>query len=1075
MPQRLSYADAVRILGGTGPFAQAADTLLGGVLSVATAGGSDLAISLFDAKTEVVRLGGLVTTRINDSVRGLGRHDRSERLQAAHVVLVVTAFFEALDDCLAEAAVGHPGFGRDDQLLFVADPAGGTLMGRLLRTAVPMPAPEVPYDKLLDRLESWFAEAAARMKTHLAGLAPWDDADDRARVAVTGLIELRLPGEATKKYDEAHRRLAAEIPEFAVWADRLADRAATHGLERLESVLLQATSGRDPSRHRAALARAYRAHLGRPVLGGDAGEVLLPALGTAYLDPLFRVRASAAGARPADDHWWRDAPIRTDLAAFLASFLTTTQACEAPMLLLGQPGAGKSSLTRILAARLPASDFFVCRVALRDVPAEAEIQDQIELALRAAIGEAVSWAEVSRDAQGALPVVLLDGFDELLQATGLHQSDYLQRVALFQQREASLGRPVAVMVTSRIAVADRARLPGGALVVRLEPFDDNQIERWVRVWNETNPGREPLPLAALRRLRHLAEQPLLLLMLALYDATGNALQSGDLDGGRLYERLLASFAAREVRRVHAGQPDSAIPALVEQELLRLSVVAFAMFHRLRLWVTERELDDDLAGLGLSPSRPGRTEAFRTPLTAGQEMVGRFFFIQRAQAVQDDQTLLTYEFLHATFGEYLVARLVVQAVRDTEAREAAGTLALRLGPAADDDLLRSLLGFTSLTARATVLPFIADLLDGPDRDRLRTWLAGRTSQAVTRPTYAESPYRPVDKRIDHWMATYSFNLLLLTLACGGPVRASDLFTRTDDPAYWLRGSALQWRAAIPGDMYLDAMQVLTVERVWHRGRRDMVLTHRPGGLPQAVDVGWINDFPPGSEPAPVYRARYEMPSVLKSMRLSNGVGDDTVLHALEPLAGRMPESLTTFVRHDTGGDESLARSLIELWQASAFEESPDTLITRYERLTAAITAIGPVPDSPAITLMMQALRADADRLPPDRVIAITRILITHGQTATPRAAELALRSLLTPGVTAIGSAVAPLWMLLADFMETLDDDLLARTFHAILTTTDAGDGKVRDLVRQLDTLDDGRRAAALEHQDPNLAVRLAAFR
>ena len=42
----------------------------------------------------------------------------------------------------------------------------------------------------------------------------------------------------------------------------------------------------------------------------------------------------------------------------------------------------------------------------------------------------------------------------------------------------------------------------------------------------------------------------------------------------------------------------------------LSVVAFAMFHRLRLWVTEAELDNDLTGLGLQPVRAA--DGFRTP-------------------------------------------------------------------------------------------------------------------------------------------------------------------------------------------------------------------------------------------------------------------------------------------------------------------------------------------------------------------------------------------------------------------------------------------------------------------------------
>jgi hypothetical protein len=441
-------------------------------------------------------------------------------------------------------------------------------------------------------------------------------------------------------------------------------------------------------------------------------------------------------------------------------------------------------------------------------------------------------------------------------------------------------------------------------------------------------------------------------------------------------------------------------------------------------------------------------------------------------VRDGQTLQTYEFLHATFGEYLVARLVVQAVRDTEAREAAGTLALRLGPANDDDLLRSLLGFTALTARATVLPFIADLLDGADRERLRTWLAGRTSQAVTRPTYAESSYRPVDKRADHWMSTYSFNLLLLTLSCGGSLRASDLFTTTDDPAYWLRGSALQWRAAIPSDMFMDAMAKLAVVRVWHNGRRDVELCRAPDGPPADLDISWTNEFPPGSSPAPVWRPSFDLRSALRSMNLSNSVSDDSLLHALEPLIARQPESLTTFVRQESGTDESLARSLVALWLASALEESPDELITRYEHVTTAIAAIGPAQARPAVTVLMQALRADADRLPPDRVVAITRILVAHGQVVTPRGAELAVRALLTPAVMALGSSVAPLWMLLSDHMPTLDDNLLVRAFHAVLNATEAGDNKIRDLVRQLDGQG---RAGALEELDPVLAVRLSVFR
>ncbi|GLY24252.1 hypothetical protein [Micromonospora sp. NBRC 101691] len=1081
MPHRLSYADAVRILGGSGPLAKAVDNLLGGALTVATAGGSDLAISLFDAKTEVVRLGGVVTAKISDSVRGLGRHDRSERLQAAHAVLVVTAFFEELDVCLTAAGFRDPGFTRQDQLAFAADRGEGTLVDRFLRTPVPLPTPDLPYAGLLTALQDWYAKESTRMSRHLAGLAVWDRADERARRMLADLLDRRLPGAAVARYDETHRRLAEEIPEFAFWADRLEARAAARGMERLEALLLRAGSGRAPGLHRAALSRSCRAELDRPILGGDTGGPLLPTLGAAYLDPRFRVRAADPAARPADDQWWADAGVRDDLADFLAAHLTTPQATEAPMLLLGQPGAGKSSLTRILAARLPADDFFVCRVPLREVPAEAEIQDQVERALRLAIGETVSWAELSRDADGALPVILLDGFDELLQATGLHQSDYLHRVARFQQREAALGRPVAVMVTTRTAVADRARMPVGALAVRLEPFDDAQIERWLTVWNETGQPVEPLTPEVVLRFRHLAEQPLLLLMLALYDATGNALQddAAALDDGQLYERLLASFAEREVRRVHPGQPGSAVPGLVEQELLRLSVVAFAMFHRLRLWATERELDDDLTSLGIAPSHPGRTEAFRSPLTAGQEMVGRFFFIQRAQAVQDDQTRQTYEFLHATFGEYLVSRLVVQAVRDTEARESASTLALRMGPSNDDDLLRSLLGFTPLTARATILPFVAGLLDGPDRDRIRAWLTGRTSQAMTRPQYAESRYRPVDKRVDHWMATYSFNLLLLTLACGGELRASELFTRTNDPAAWLRNSALQWQAAVPSGMWMDTMEVLKITRTWRDGRRDIVLEHAPGwtaDLPDPTDVYWINGLEPGERRAALAKAGFEIPPALRSMHLSNHLSDDTLLHALEPLIRRIPTTLTQFAQQENGNHLSVAHALVRMWLAVSLHAPVEELVAACDNASSAVVDLAPIDaeNTPAIgdatAMLLGTMRVEAHRLPPEKVCEIVHQQLDEGW-MTVRAAASAIHCLVASSATEAWYGALLTSDLIGGYAYGIDVGALVTALHALVGSREPEASSL--LPRLAAALTEAGRRPDLERAAPDLADALFA--
>jgi hypothetical protein len=157
--------------------------------------------------------------------------------------------------------------------------------------------------------------------------------------------------------------------------------------------------------------------------------------------------------------------------------------------------------------------------------------------------------------------------------------------------------------------------------------------------------------------RELASQPLLLLMLAIYDAQDNALATGadaDLDQANLYERLLSRFAWREVMKAAAGHPESQLEVLVEEELLRLSLVAFAGFNRGRQWVTEADLDADLPVL-LRTESAEPTTSVRRSLTVGETILGRFFFIHEARARRDGQALQTYEFLHATFGEYLGAR------------------------------------------------------------------------------------------------------------------------------------------------------------------------------------------------------------------------------------------------------------------------------------------------------------------------------------------------------------------------------------------------------------------------------------
>jgi hypothetical protein len=208
-------------------------------------------------------------------------------------------------------------------------------------------------------------------------------------------------------------------------------------------------------------------------------------------------------------------------------------------------------------------------------------------------------------------------------------------------------------------------------------------------------------------------------MLAIHDAESNDLRAaGDLRPDQLYERLLERFARREVHKRGAGLPVRDRDRLIEAELSRLSVVAFAMFNRGAQWVTEEALDTDLLALpGLTGADlvAAATGSLRTPVRWAELALGSFFFVYRARAAQGSVTVSAYEFLHATFGEFLVARLIHRLLQDMLARDRATRFLT--GTAIDDNLLHALLSFAPLAARRQIIVFARGMAtDVPPTDR-----------------------------------------------------------------------------------------------------------------------------------------------------------------------------------------------------------------------------------------------------------------------------------------------------------------------------------------------------------------------
>jgi hypothetical protein len=938
----ISYADAVRILGG-GPESvafQRLNTITGGVLAGAAIAVPQL-LGLLDLRAEMARVSAELVGKAARAMAGSGRRDRTERLAAAHTIVVVAAYFDAISDVDLDWAR----LTREDQLRLAGHDVNGArdLTTAALRAGLALPEPHIPHERYLAELDNFYTSLSVGLFRFLSGLAPFDDLSDGERNVLHG--EITAGGrKARQRYEEMLLNLMADCPDMALWIDRrhqelVEQRLDTfepslRELERLLSSVAQATRADGVP---DALRRAHAAMLQHRIVESvDLPDGLdVPTLDRAYIPPAFQVAERSVTRSPADEGTWQDVEVRHDIDRFLAGFLGSPRALRAPMLVLGQPGAGKSVLTRILAARLSETRFLPIRVPLRDVDSSLLLQQQIEQAITAATTEETTWSQLARTTE-ALPVIIFDGFDELLQATGVSQTDFLQKAAEFQQREQEQGRAAAVIVTSRISVADRAALPPETLLMRLQPFDEPRVRDWVRTWNETNAanlaarGCDPLDPEAVLAHPDLSGQPLLLLMLALYDSDANALRGrGRLTTGELYERLLLGFARREVAKASSLHAPDVQEVLVEQELSRLAIVAFAMLNRSAQWVTEDAVAQDLRATLGDPAIGRNIDE----LSSAELIFGRFFFIHRAQAVRGGKTRRTYEFLHSTFAEYLVARFTWRLLREAVARDRV-TLAAR--PMTGHDLMADLLSQTSLTSRTPVVTFLTEMAGrlAPEERELWSDLLIRIFRQTEREgSWPASAYHPVPGRnVACRFAAYTANLTLLAVVTSGGLLFSDLSEPAEpDPFHQWHDHTLLWHAQLDDEGWGTFAATFAIDRVDGPRGRDVRLTvdHGTFRVPR-VDPVWLWEIP--RDKNLTFHAGLDWDTQVRRLHVQSGEIDDMMRHVLEPAADSLlGQTFRTYHVGDAEKDASSAmRALLAVLMVPASELDRSAIAGRYLR-------------------------------------------------------------------------------------------------------------------------------------------------
>ncbi|MFF0342915.1 NACHT domain-containing protein [Kribbella sp. NPDC004875] len=819
---------------GTAIFAGAgAAALAGGPVAGLTAAAW---LSLVDPKNEAVSLlDGLVNT-VSKRLRGTRAKNQLDLVVAAHTITAVSSFFDALPQVTGPA---HRDLALTDRERSRLLEVPGTDRDDLFEVAVPMSSPELGLTENIERnLKPYYERLARRCVDFFSGLEAWSR-DPAPPAGVRDAIVAR----AVQLYRSRMLELSPSAP-FGLWVT-LNEFAATRAeiraqgdlqaaaLGELRTMLTMVMPGFPTGRnsYREKLALAAREVLDEPLLRSRTQAIASPTVRDGFVEPSFHHAIADDSSRPSDEDWWSAQPEHTSLVEYLASYLASPDGARRPLLLLGHPGAGKSLLTEVLAAQLPEDAFAVVRVPLRSVNPDDDLTLQINKELQRTLQRPNADLDELRQECGACEtcgepetcphrchlVVLLDGFDELVQATGVTQSAYLSKIESFQKRARTLGAPTSVIITSRTLVADRAEIAAGTPMIKLCEFDESRIAQWLTAWNAAHgdiAGFAPLQvgeMTASHEIRELTAQPLLLLMLAVYLAElgTSELGSAELTRSELYQRIMDRFIYRQITEKTAlDRPENEQQLLQRQLRRRLQYAAIGMFNRGRQHITDNELNADLAALEPRPAEPA---AALQPLTAGDRVLGEFMFVHNARADREQRN--AYEFLHATFGEFLVAELVLELLlhlmrhRDLEA-----TALVPQPNGLDDDLLRRLLSHQPLTTRAPVTTFVTELVDRlqpSERQSLLATISEILRRELTRPDngdplYHPLPYDPVRRR-----ACYSANLTLLRVSLDSHPTPLELVVGPGNIAGWIRMVRL-WHAGLDEATWITVVRVLAFE-------------------------------------------------------------------------------------------------------------------------------------------------------------------------------------------------------------------------------------------------------------------------
>lgn len=699
------------------------NTLIGAVACLTgqpAAGGIIAFIKALAEKEKLIDLGKKAVSAILDQKpRGYSR--RIEQMEEAYGIIYFTAFFDELDQRLPDNIRKSIELSQREKQNLFEHSVRLENSEALDKREILFPDIVSGYTMVDKDLRALYRTMAIRLQNFVKNLSFQDTACEKDVRSFEKIIE-DLPSAAVERFHDQYRTLCISFNEFYIftqmehwkeeapkWEARYQEilsaamcvqNSAEAGLAGLKKIIEDMPVQIKKEKVQEivnGLVRTYQKGIDQPLIDtkSDEEKLTYPLISKAFIPQSYKLLRYSGKEHLEQKETWEAIKPEENMESFWAKYCLDLGSVDNLLLILGEPGGGKSLLTKILCARMIAPNSICIRIPLREQNVEDEIETIVcrQIAKDGDASEPISTFKWFAEEFQNNPVTLLfDGYDEVMQATGGIYRSLLKRIQRFQDVCRNQHRPVRIVVTSRETLIDKADIPKKTMVMKLLEFDKTRKDQWINIWNAHN--HRALTEAGIRDfslpegnkdIEALSGQPLLLLMLAIYDAnfeTGtNALKGGQaesLDRTKLYDELLRRFVRRELQKGPRGQSCAYEEvnadkrnAMVDEEMKKLGIAALGMFVREKLSLKVEELENDLAYMKAETFNYGSRNT--TMLKNAEAVFGSFFFIHDSRRKNEgksetnqkdeDEKEAAFEFLHKTFYEFLVADLILQYLID----------------------------------------------------------------------------------------------------------------------------------------------------------------------------------------------------------------------------------------------------------------------------------------------------------------------------------------------------------------------------------------------------------------------------